>query len=64
MRFIAGLCLPRCARSAPCPRPPTGSYPQSEEELQRAFRGLNWRAEPGSYKLPIPMPWSGCAPAR
>jgi uncharacterized membrane-anchored protein len=52
MRFIAGLCLAAlCAFGAVPAAADMGSYPQSEEELQRAFRGLNWRAEPGSYKL-------------
>ena len=52
MRFIAGLCLVAlCAFLAMPAAAGMGSYPETEEELQRAYDGLNWRAEPGSYKL-------------
>ena len=52
MRFIAGLCLAAlCAVAALPAVAGQGSYPRSEEELQRAFDGLNWLAEPGSYTL-------------
>jgi uncharacterized membrane-anchored protein len=53
MRVFAGLCLAvLCAFAAAPAAADMGSYPQTEEELDRAYDRLNWRSEPGSYKLP------------
>ena len=52
MRFVAGLFLAvLCALAMPAAAD-FGSYPQTEEELENAYDGLNWRFESGSFKLP------------
>lgn len=53
MRFIAGFCLALlCAFTSVPAVADMGAYPQTEEELQNAYDRLNWRFEPGSFKLP------------
>jgi len=53
MRFIAGLCLAAlCAFAAVPAAADMGTYPQTEDELQNAYEGLNWRSGSGSYELP------------
>lgn len=53
MRFIAKLCLAAfCAFASAPSAADQGTYPQTEEELDAAFDGLNWQTNFGSYKLP------------
>jgi uncharacterized membrane-anchored protein len=53
MRLIAGLCLAvLCGFAAVPAAADMGTYPQTEEELDKAYDRLNWRSEPGTYELP------------
>jgi uncharacterized membrane-anchored protein len=53
MRFIAGLCLAAlCGFAAVPAAADMGSYPRTEEEVQKAYDQLNWLTNPGSYTLP------------
>jgi uncharacterized membrane-anchored protein len=53
MRFIAGLCLAAlCGFAAVPAAADMGSYPRTEEEVQKAYDRLNWLTKTGSYTLP------------
>jgi uncharacterized membrane-anchored protein len=53
MRFIAGLCLAAlCGFAAVPASADMGSYPRTEEEVQKAYDRLNWLTKTGSYTLP------------
>ena len=52
MRRAAGIALILLGLTAASPATLADSYPQTQEELNQAYRSLDWRLETGAYLLP------------